>query len=432
MNILMVLTSHDQLGDTGHKTGFWLEEFAAPYYALKDAGAHLTLASPLGGQPPLDPKSDAPESQTAATARFKADPAAQAALASTSKLAAISASDFDAVFYPGGHGPLWDLAEDRASIALIEAMSAAGKPVAAVCHAPGVLRHAKAADGSALVRGKNVTGFTNTEEEAVGLTQVVPFLVEDMLKENGGLYSKAADWQSYVVTDGLLITGQNPASSEAAAAALLKRRACVGARAPRRRTPPMSARARPGGAARQGPRARNVAGSAAFARKIVGVAHARSDYPVSLAAPCRARRSILSVSARRSSPTWLSTAPSTIWRPHVGARSLPTAARRHAGRGMRDAMRPAPACTSPPRESIESRYRSWRATRRRQRRLRRRPECCDTASFAACDTAPRRVAGRTPTRSDGRATTPNQRPAQTPIHACQSPYAGATRRSEES
>ncbi|NVD72288.1 type 1 glutamine amidotransferase domain-containing protein [Duganella sp. BJB1802] len=222
MNILMVLTSHDQLGNTGHKTGFWLEEFAAPYYALKEAGAQLTLVSPLGGQPPLDPKSDAPESQTPATIRFKADPEAQAALAHTGKLAEVSAADFDAVFYPGGHGPLWDLAEDRASIALIEAMLAAGKPVAAVCHAPGVLRHVKAADGSPLVRGKRVTGFTNTEEEAVGLTQVVPFLVEDMLKEHGGIYSKLGDWQAYAITDGLLVTGQNPASSEAAAAALLK------------------------------------------------------------------------------------------------------------------------------------------------------------------------------------------------------------------
>ncbi|MCU6500549.1 type 1 glutamine amidotransferase domain-containing protein [Rugamonas sp. A1-17] len=222
MNILMVLTSHDQLGNTGHKTGFWLEEFAAPYYALKEAGAKLTLVSPLGGQPPLDPKSDAPESQTPATIRFKADPEAQAALAHTGKLADVSAADFDAVFYPGGHGPLWDLAENRASIALIEAMLAAGKPVAAVCHAPGVLRHVKAADGSPLVRGKQVTGFTNTEEEAVGLTKVVPFLVEDMLKENGGIYSKLGDWQAYAVTDGLLVTGQNPASSEAAAAALLK------------------------------------------------------------------------------------------------------------------------------------------------------------------------------------------------------------------
>ncbi len=222
MKVLMVVTSHDQLGDTGKKTGFWLEEFAAPYYALKDAGADVTVVSPLGGQPPLDPKSDEPDAQTDATRRFKADPAAQAVLASTGKLAEVKADDFDAVFYPGGHGPLWDLAEDKASIALIQAMAAAGKPVAAVCHAPGVLRHVKAADGTPLVKGKRVTGFTNTEEEAVGLTAVVPFLVEDMLKENGGQYSKGADWQSYVLTDGKLITGQNPASSEESAKALLK------------------------------------------------------------------------------------------------------------------------------------------------------------------------------------------------------------------
>ncbi len=222
MNVLMVLTSHDQLGDTGHKTGFWLEEFAAPYYVLKDAGAKLTLASPKGGQPPLDPKSDAPDSQTAATQRFKQDAAAQAALASTVPLSTVKAADYDAVFYPGGHGPLWDLAEDKDSIALIEALHAAGKPVAAVCHAPGVLRHVKSSDGQPLVKGKKVTGFTNSEEEAVGLTKVVPFLVEDMLKENGGIYSKGADWAAYVLTDGILITGQNPASSEAAAQALLQ------------------------------------------------------------------------------------------------------------------------------------------------------------------------------------------------------------------
>ena len=214
MKVLMVVTSHDQLGDTGKKTGFWLEEFAAPYYTLKDAGAEITVVSPLGGQPPLDPKSDEPDAQTDATARFKADAAAQGVLAHTGKLAEVNAADFDAVFYPGGHGPLWDLAEDKASIALIETMAAAGKPVAAVCHAPGVLRHVKAADGSPLVKGKRVTGFTNTEEEAVGLTEVVPFLVEDMLKENGGQYSKGADWHSYVLTDGKLVTGQNPASSE--------------------------------------------------------------------------------------------------------------------------------------------------------------------------------------------------------------------------
>ena len=221
MNILMVLTSHDKLGDTGQKTGFWLEEFAAPYYVFKDAGATITLASPAGGQPPLDPKSDAPESQTAATARFKNDSAAQAALGNTERVDKIVASAFDAVFYPGGHGPLWDLAEDKDSIALIEAMAAAGKPVATVCHAPGVLRHVKAADGSPLVKGKQVTGFTNTEEEAVGLTKVVPFLVEDMLKENGGLYEKGPDWGSFVLVDDNLITGQNPASSEEAAKAVL-------------------------------------------------------------------------------------------------------------------------------------------------------------------------------------------------------------------
>ena len=222
MKVLMVMTSHDQLGDTGKKTGFWLEEFAAPYYVLKDAGAAVTVVSPLGGQPPLDPKSDEPDAQTEATKRFKADSATQAVLASTGKLAEVDAADFDAVFYPGGHGPLWDLAQDPASIALIEAMSAAGKPVAAVCHAPGVLRKTKNADGTPLVKGKRVTGFTNTEEEAVGLTAVVPFLVEDMLKENGGEYSKGPDWQSYVLTDGMLVTGQNPASSEEAAKALLK------------------------------------------------------------------------------------------------------------------------------------------------------------------------------------------------------------------
>ena len=222
MNILMVMTSHDKLGDTGKKTGFWLEEFAAPYYTLNEAGANLTVVSPQGGQPPLDPKSDEADAQTESTKRFKADTEAQAVLANTGKLADVSAEDFDAVFYPGGHGPLWDLAEDKASIALIEAMIAAGKPVATVCHAPGVLRHVKGTDGKPLVNGKKVTGFTNTEEEGVGLTKIVPFLVEDMLKENGGIYSKVGDWQPYAITDGLLVTGQNPASSEVAAEALLK------------------------------------------------------------------------------------------------------------------------------------------------------------------------------------------------------------------
>ena len=219
--ILMVLTSHDQLGDTGSKTGFWLEEYAAPYYAFKEAGAVITVASPLGGQPPLDPKSDDEASQTDATRRFKADTAAQAVLASTVLLKDVKAADFDAVFYPGGHGPLWDLAEDADSIALIETMLKAGKPVAAVCHAPAVLRHPKGADGQSVVKGKKVTGFTNSEEAAVGLTSIVPFLVENMLTKNGGMYSKVADWQPYVLTDGLLITGQNPASSEPAAHALL-------------------------------------------------------------------------------------------------------------------------------------------------------------------------------------------------------------------
>jgi putative intracellular protease/amidase len=221
MKILMVLTSHDKLGDTGKKTGFWLEEFAAPYYVLKDAGADITLASPKGGQPPLDPKSDEPDAQTDATRRFKDDEAARAALASTRPLSDVSAEDFDAVFYPGGHGPLWDLAEDPVSIALIEAFARADKPVGAVCHAPATLRHVKGPDGEFLVKGRKVTGFTNGEEEGVGLTDVVPFLVEDMLTANGGRYSKGADWGVHVVTDGKLVTGQNPASSEGAAEALL-------------------------------------------------------------------------------------------------------------------------------------------------------------------------------------------------------------------
>jgi putative intracellular protease/amidase len=222
MNILMVLTSHDQLGDTGQKTGFWLEEFAAPYYALKDAGADIVVASPKGGQPPLDPKSDEADAQSEDTARFKADEAAQKVLANTVKLDGVSAADFDAVFYPGGHGPLWDLAEDPTSIRLIEAFARADKPVAAVCHAPGVLKSVKGTDGAPLVKGRKVAGFTNSEEEAVGLTEIVPFLVEDMLKANGGDYSKGADWGSHVVIDGKLVTGQNPASSREAAEALLK------------------------------------------------------------------------------------------------------------------------------------------------------------------------------------------------------------------
>ena len=222
MNILMVLTSHDQLGDTGKKTGFWLEEFAAPYYVLKDAGHAITLASPKGGQPPLDPKSDAPDAQTDDTRRFKADSAAQADLAATKILSTIDPAAFDGVFYPGGHGPMWDLAEDADSKALIEAMIAAEKPVALVCHAPAALKNVLAPDGAPLVKGKRVTGFTNGEEEGVGLTKVVPFLLEDMLKEKGGDYGKGADFAPHVVRDGLLITGQNPASSGPAATALLE------------------------------------------------------------------------------------------------------------------------------------------------------------------------------------------------------------------
>ncbi|WP_428944784.1 type 1 glutamine amidotransferase domain-containing protein [Pantoea sp. FN060301] len=222
MKILMVLTSHDRLGNTGRKTGFWLEELAAPYYAFLDAGAEITLASPKGGNPPLDPKSNEPDFQTAQTHRFEADADALARLATTVRLDSVSQADYDAVFYPGGHGPLWDLAEDKHSSALIEAFLAANKPVALVCHAPGVLRHVKTPEGKPLVEGRKVTGFTNTEEEAVGLTQVVPFLVEDELIAKGGIYSKGADWSSYVVSDGLLITGQNPTSSAATAEQLLK------------------------------------------------------------------------------------------------------------------------------------------------------------------------------------------------------------------
>lgn len=221
MKILMVLTSHDQLGDTGEKTGFWLEEFAAPYYVLRDAGAEITLASPKGGQPPLDPKSDSEDAQTDATRRFKQDDAAQQALANTVKLSGVDADQFDAVFYPGGHGPLWDLAESADSRKLLESFAAADRPIGAVCHAPGVFRHVKGSDGEPLVKGRRVTGFTNGEEEGVGLTDVVPFLVEDMLKENGADYRKGDDWASYVEVDGKLVTGQNPASSEAAAKELL-------------------------------------------------------------------------------------------------------------------------------------------------------------------------------------------------------------------
>lgn len=221
MKVLIVLTSHDKLGDTGKPTGFWLEEFAAPYYVLHDAGVEIVLASPAGGQPPLDPKSDEPDSQTDATRRFRADAAAAAQLASTVKLDSVAAADFDAVFYPGGHGPMWDMPDNTTSITLIEALLAAGKPVGAVCHAPAALVNVRNPDGSYLVKDRAVTGFTNGEEDAVGLTAVVPFLLEDKLLERGGRYTKTTDFHPHVEVDGLLVTGQNPASSEPAAQALL-------------------------------------------------------------------------------------------------------------------------------------------------------------------------------------------------------------------
>ncbi len=218
----MILTSHDKLGDTGKKTGYWLEEFAAPYYVFLDAGAEITLASPAGGKPPLDPQSDVPDAQTGATERFKKDEAAQHALANTIRLAGVDADGFDAIFFPGGHGPVWDLAENADSQRIIETSIAADRPLAAVCHAPAVFKHTQRADGQPLVSGRRVTGFTNTEEEGVGLTEIVPFLIEDMLIANGGLYEKGPDGGSYVVVDGNLVTGQNPASSQAAAKELLK------------------------------------------------------------------------------------------------------------------------------------------------------------------------------------------------------------------
>ncbi|CAN7231163.1 type 1 glutamine amidotransferase domain-containing protein [Pseudoxanthomonas sp. LjRoot168] len=222
MKILMVLTSHDRLGETGQKTGFWLEEFAAPYYVFKEAGADIVLASPKGGQPPLDPKSDAPDAQTAATVRFNEDAEALSALANTRPLKDVVDAEFDAVFYPGGHGPMWDLAEDADSIRLIEQTFSAGKPVAAVCHGPAVFRHPRGALGEPLVKDKRVTGFSDEEEAAVGLTDIVPFSLEDALKRNGARYERGTVWQSYVVTDGRLVTGQNPASSEAAAHEVLR------------------------------------------------------------------------------------------------------------------------------------------------------------------------------------------------------------------
>ena len=222
MKVLMVLTSHDQLGDTGRKTGFWLEELAAPYYTFKDAGAEVVLASPKGGRPPLDPKSNEPDHQTDFTRRFEADAQAMQLLDATVRLGGVSHDGYDAVFYPGGHGPLWDLAGDRNSIKLIESFLISGKPVALVCHAPGALRRARKPNGRPLVEGQRVTGFTNSEEEAMGLTKVVPFLVEDALKAKGAFFSKADNWAPYVVADGSLITGQNPASSGATARLLLE------------------------------------------------------------------------------------------------------------------------------------------------------------------------------------------------------------------
>jgi len=221
MKILMVLTSHDQLGNTGRKTGFWLEEFAAPYFVFRDAGVELTLASPMGGQPPVDPKSDLPENQTSAMTRFKQDESAQKALSQTVKLGDVKANDYDTVFYVGGHGPMWDLAESSVSIALIESFYNAGKPVALVCHSPGVL-HRVQYEGAPLVKGKRVTGFTNDEEEEVHLTKVVTFLVEDELKRLGAIFEKVPKWQPFSIVDGRLVTGQNPASSTSAAQALLK------------------------------------------------------------------------------------------------------------------------------------------------------------------------------------------------------------------
>ena len=222
MKVLMVITSHDQLGNTGRKTGFWLEELAAPYYVFKDAGVEITLASPKGGRPPIDPKSNEPENRTDLTVRFEKDADAEAQLSKTLRLDSVKQDDFDTLFYPGGHGPMWDLAEDKDSVKLIESFLNAGKTIAVVCHSTGALRHVKTPDGKPLVQGKEVTGFTNGEEEEIGLTKVVPFLVEDELKRLGGLYEKVANWVPFVVTDGKLVTGQNPASSKLGAEALLK------------------------------------------------------------------------------------------------------------------------------------------------------------------------------------------------------------------
>lgn len=221
MKVLFVPTSHSELGNTGKKTGFWVEEFAAPYYVLADAGVDITIASPKGGQPPIDPKSEEPDAQTKSTKRYYADEALKEKVANTKKLADVNAADFDAIFYPGGHGPLWDLYDDKNSISLIQNFWNSGKPVAAVCHAPAALLNVQDEKGEPLVKGKKVTGFTNSEEEGVKLTEVVPYLLEDELKAKGGKYSKGSDWSSHVVEDGMLITGQNPASSEGVAEKLL-------------------------------------------------------------------------------------------------------------------------------------------------------------------------------------------------------------------
>jgi putative intracellular protease/amidase len=221
MKLLMVLTSHDQLGNTGRKTGVWLEEFAAPYFVFRDAGVELTLASPKGGQPPIDPKSDLPENQTPAMTRFKQDKEAQKQLSQTVKLSDMKSEDFNTIFYVGGHGPMWDLVDNPVAIALVESFYNSGKPVAAVCHSAGIF-HRVMVQGEPLIKGKRVTGWTNGEEAAVGLTHVVPFLVEDELKRVGGLYEKAADWAPFAIVDVRVVTGQNPASSTAAAKALLE------------------------------------------------------------------------------------------------------------------------------------------------------------------------------------------------------------------
>lgn len=221
--ILLVLTSHSELGNTGKKTGFWLEEFAAPYYFLKDRGVEITLASPKGGEPPIDPKSELPDFQTASTRRFLEDSETQKILAQTVKLETVEPNDYDAIFYSGGYGPLWDLADSETSIALIESFYNSNKPIGSVCHAPAIFKNTKDSEGRPLIQGKKVTAYSNSEEEAVQFTEIVPFSVEDMLKENGGIYSKGEDWSSYALEDGLLVTGQNPASAELVADMLLQK-----------------------------------------------------------------------------------------------------------------------------------------------------------------------------------------------------------------